>query len=242
LEQGLQSRINRRSLFESHRRDPPPCCGLWRRAAIGHGAPSCGDSPLATHMVRLPACRRRWLALAESQCNALLPQPVTRRIKLAYPVDSHTLDLVVGHGCLAVKICRSAVSAGVPAYFPDDAACAPISKAPAGRSVRLPKVRRRWRAVPFRGAPGRSALRACRKDVSLMAGTVMERSHTPLSTWFWAAYLIASQTPGSRPSNFSGSSPVALRDGLRILHKLRAAWCAPSATRLAASRKSSRSR
>ena len=24
----------------------------------------------------------------------------------------------------------------------------------------------------------------------------MERSHTPLSTWFWAASLIASQTPG----------------------------------------------
>ena len=24
----------------------------------------------------------------------------------------------------------------------------------------------------------------------------MERSHTPLNVWFWAAYLVASQTPG----------------------------------------------
>ncbi len=35
-----------------------------------------------------------------------------------------------------------------------------------------------------------------RKEVSLLAGTLLERSHTPLSTWFWAAYLVASQTPG----------------------------------------------
>ena len=39
--------------------------------------------------------------------------------------------------------------------------------------------------------------RACRTPpTGLLVGTVMERSHTPLSVWFWAAYLVASQTPG----------------------------------------------
>ena len=44
--------------------------------------------------------------------------------------------------------------------------------------------------------------RECRSDTSLTAGTVMERTHTPLSVWFWAAYLIASQTPGMSATQF----------------------------------------
>ena len=41
------------------------------------------------------------------------------------------------------------------------------------------------------------------------------RSHTPLNVWFWAAYLVASQTPGMSAVQFQrqlGLSP--LRDGL----------------------------
>ena len=30
----------------------------------------------------------------------------------------------------------------------------------------------------------------------------MERSHTPLSVWFWAAYLVASQTQGMSAVQF----------------------------------------
>jgi len=30
----------------------------------------------------------------------------------------------------------------------------------------------------------------------------MERTHTPLSVWFWAAYLVASQTPGMSAAQF----------------------------------------
>jgi hypothetical protein len=35
-----------------------------------------------------------------------------------------------------------------------------------------------------------------------LVGTVMERSHTPLSVCFWAAYLVASQTPGTPAVEF----------------------------------------
>ena len=73
--------------------------------------------------------------------------------------------------------------------FPDDAACA----AYLGRA--------RWPdgfvcphcgqiAEPFRivTRPGVLECRACRRQAGLLVGTVMERSHTPLSVWFWAAY------------------------------------------------------
>jgi hypothetical protein len=35
----------------------------------------------------------------------------------------------------------------------------------------------------------------CQANGSLLAGTVMMGSHTPLSVWFWGAYLVATQTP-----------------------------------------------
>jgi len=35
-----------------------------------------------------------------------------------------------------------------------------------------------------------------------------------LSTWFWAAYLLTTQTPGMSACNSSGSGSVALRDGV----------------------------
>src|SRR3954468_764080 len=79
---------------------------------------------------------------------------------------------------------------------------------------------------PFRIAtrPGVLTCRACRRQTGLTVGTVMERSHTPLSVWFWAAYLVASQTPGISAVQFQ--RPLdPLRDG--ILPKLRAGMVRP---------------
>ena len=77
--------------------------------------------------------------------------------------------------------------------FPDDAACAGYLE------------RARWAdgfvcpycgvvAEPFRIAtrPGILECRTCRRQTGLLVGTVMERSHTPLNIWFWAAYLVIS--------------------------------------------------
>jgi hypothetical protein len=30
----------------------------------------------------------------------------------------------------------------------------------------------------------------------------MQRTHTPISIWFWAAYLVSSQTPGMSAVQF----------------------------------------
>src|ERR1019366_2802730 len=81
--------------------------------------------------------------------------------------------------------------------FPDDAAwSAYLKRARWSDGFASPGCGVVGEPFRFEARPGVLRCRACRKDVGLMAGTVMEGSDTPLSTWFWAAYLIASQTPG----------------------------------------------
>ena len=41
-----------------------------------------------------------------------------------------------------------------------------------------------------------SVCAACAKEISVTAGTIMRRSHLPLSVWFWAAYLMATHSNG----------------------------------------------
>jgi transposase-like protein len=118
--------------------------------------------------------------------------------------------------------------------FPDDAACAAY----------LEKAR--WSAgfacpycvvigEPFRIAtrPGVLTCRACRRQTSLLVGTVMERSHTPLSVWFWAAYLVTSQTPGMSAVQFQRQLGLSRYEtAFGILHKLRAAMVRPDQDRI----------
>jgi hypothetical protein len=91
----------------------------------------------------------------------------------------------------------SAVASEFQRLFPDDMACAAyLEKLRWQNGSVCPHCR--VTGVPFHIAtrPRVLTCRKCRRQTGLTVGTVMERSHTPLSTWFWAAYLIASQTPG----------------------------------------------
>jgi hypothetical protein len=118
--------------------------------------------------------------------------------------------------------------------FPDDTACAAYLE------------RTRWRdgfvcqhcgvlAEPFRIAtrPGILQCRTCRRQTGLLVGTVMERSHTPLSVWFWAAYLVASQTPGISAVQFQRQLGLSRYEtAFGILHKLRAGMVRPDQDRI----------
>ena len=82
--------------------------------------------------------------------------------------------------------------------FPDDAACAAYLEHlrwPAGFVC----AHCGHQEEPYR-FPSRSSVvlrcRACKKNTSLTVGTVMRSSHTPLSTWFWAAYLLTDADAG----------------------------------------------
>src|SRR5208337_2466220 len=88
---------------------------------------------------------------------------------------------------------------------------------------------------PFRIStrPGVLACRNCRRQTGLTVGTVMERSHTPLSTWFWAAYLVASQTQGMSAVQFQRQLGLTRYEtAFQILHKLRAGMVRPHQDRI----------
>src|SRR5208282_1682685 len=88
---------------------------------------------------------------------------------------------------------------------------------------------------PFRIAtrPGMLECRKCRRQTGLTVGTVMERSHTPLSTWFWAAYLVTSQTPGMSAVQFQRQLRLSRYEtAFQILHKLRAGMVRPDQDRI----------
>jgi transposase-like protein len=119
-------------------------------------------------------------------------------------------------------------------FFPDDVACAHYLE------------KSRWRngfvcphcgviGEPFRFAnrPGVLRCRKCRCDTGLTAGTVMERSRTPLNVWFWAAYLVTSQTPGISAVQFQRQLGLSRYEtAFQILHKLRAGMVRPNQDRI----------
>ena len=53
----------------------------------------------------------------------------------------------------------------------------------------------------------------CGKEKSVTAGTVMHRTHLPLSVWFWAAWLVATHSNGMSENSAERAHSV-LRDRL----------------------------
>lgn len=114
--------------------------------------------------------------------------------------------------------------------FPDDGACAKYLEHlrwPDGFSC--PKCG--LRGEPFR-FPKRASVvlrcRGCKSDVSLTAGTVMQSTRTPLSLWFWGAYLATTQTPGQSALQFQRQLGIGRYEtAFLMLHKLRAGMVRP---------------
>ena len=116
--------------------------------------------------------------------------------------------------------------------FPDDAACAAYLetlKWPNG--FVCPACGES--GEPYRICSGKAVsvvlrCRACKRNASLTAGTVMQDSHTPFSTWFWGAYLVTTQTPGMSALQFQRQLGIkTYRTAFQILHKLRAGMVRP---------------
>lgn len=61
----------------------------------------------------------------------------------------------------------------------------------------------------------------------------MQRTHTPISIWFWAAYLVSSQTPGMSAVQFQRQLGLnRYETAFQILHKLRVAMVRPDRDRI----------
>jgi len=118
--------------------------------------------------------------------------------------------------------------------FPDDAACAAyLEKARWERGFVCPHCDSKREPYRFEARPGVLRCKECRRDVALTAGTVMERTHTPLSTWFWGAYLVSSLTPGLSAVQFQRQLGLTRYEtAFQILHKLRAGMVRPGRDRI----------
>jgi transposase-like protein len=114
--------------------------------------------------------------------------------------------------------------------FPDEAACAKYLE-----HLRWPDgficTKCGNSGEPYRFAKRTSVVlrcRVCQANVSLMADTVMKDSHTPLSIWFWGAYLVATQTPGQSALQFQRQLGLSRYEtAFQMLHKLRAGMVRP---------------
>lgn len=88
-------------------------------------------------------------------------------------------------------------------------------------------------AWPIRGR-GLWECAGCRYQVSLTAGTVLHKTHTPLHLWFWAAYLMATATPGISASQLQRQLGLTRHEtAWAMLHKLRLAMVNPERALLA---------
>jgi transposase-like protein len=118
--------------------------------------------------------------------------------------------------------------------FPEDKACAAyLERARWRNGFVCPYCQEKEEPYRFANRPGVLRCRKCQKDAGLTVGTVMENSHTPLSVWFWAAYLIASQTPGISAVQFQRQLGLSRYEtAFTLLHKLRAGMVRPDQDRI----------
>lgn len=118
--------------------------------------------------------------------------------------------------------------------FPDDSACGKYLEAvrwPDG--FVCPSCGERGEPIRFAANTTRLRCRVCRHDASLTAGTVMHRTHSPLTQWFWAAYLVSTQTDGMSAVQFQRQIGIGRYEtAFQMLHKLRAGMVRPNVDRI----------
>ena len=118
--------------------------------------------------------------------------------------------------------------------FPDDEACARYLEAIRWETgFTCPHCGESGDPFRFANRPQVLRCRGCRSDIALKAGTVMQDTHTPLSIWFWAAYLVATHTAGMSAVQFQRQLGLKRYEtAFQILHKLRAGMVRPDRDRI----------
>lgn len=123
---------------------------------------------------------------------------------------------------------------GFQRLFPTEAACAEyLERLRWPEGFDCPACHAREAPYRFGSRPTVLRCRHCKRDTSLTAGTVMHRTRTPLQVWFWAAYLVTSETPGRSAVQLQRQLGLARYEtAFQILHKLRAAMVRPKRDRI----------
>ena len=69
--------------------------------------------------------------------------------------------------------------------------------------------------------------KACGRQTSLTAGSVLHRTRLPLTVWFWATYLVTTHTPGLSAVQLQRQLGISYETAWALLHKLRRAMVNP---------------
>jgi transposase-like protein len=72
----------------------------------------------------------------------------------------------------------------------------------------------------------------CGRQTSITAGTVMQRSKLPLTTWFWAAHLMATRSNGMSARQLEDQLGVTYKTAWLLTQKLRRSMADPNCTLL----------
>lgn len=90
---------------------------------------------------------------------------------------------------------------------------------------------------PFRivARPRVLKCRSCLHETSLTAGTIMHRSKISIHVWFWAAYMVATQTPGISAMEVQKKLGILCYEtAFQLMHKLRAVMVRPNRDKIGA--------
>ena len=79
---------------------------------------------------------------------------------------------------------------------------------------------------------GKGERPGCRKQTSVIAGTVMQGTHLPLRKWFLAAYLMATHSNSISALQLQPKLGVSYKTAWLVLHKLRRVMVNPNRTPL----------
>ena len=111
--------------------------------------------------------------------------------------------------------------------FPDEARCVAFL------------FQRRWpdgfvcpscgkrRAVALKSRPRLYECLDCGRQTSITAGTAMHRSKLPLTTWFWAAHLMATHSNGMSARQLEDQLGVTYKTAWLLTQKLRRSMVDP---------------
>ena len=120
--------------------------------------------------------------------------------------------------------------------FPDEAACLLyLEKMRWPSGFACEKCSTIGEPFKFAARPHVLKCRVCHQDASITAGTVMHRSKTSVHIWFWAAYLVAAQTPGVSALELQKRLGIKRYEtAFQLLHKLRAIMVRPNRDKIGA--------
>lgn len=106
--------------------------------------------------------------------------------------------------------------------FPDDAACAAyLAKLRWSEGFVCPTCK--TQAEPWKASRGRLECQSCRHQASVTAGTIFDKTRTPLTTWFEAAWHVSTAKNGMSAKTLERTLGTKYRVAWTMLQRFRVA-------------------